>query len=363
MFSRIKRRLDDAVFLRRHSADVNVSLRTKLRMWLNGFVSEAWPCHSFDRNDLGEYVNDVVRLKKACRFNGYYAIMLLDKLYFTKMLGGFGENLPSIFGLLRGGRFHLFDSPQTAPAGAVLDLCGREGALVIKPIVGTRGEGVHIFRREADAWMLNGRAVASSELSMRLSGLEDYLVTEFVRQHEYARRIYASSTNTIRILTLWDEEDPSPFAAAAVHRFGTIDSSPMDNWTLGGLSAKVDLETGRLGKAVSYPKGGKVRSFEKHPETCSRIEQIQVPHWEAIRTGIIEMARALPFAPYIGWDIVVTAEGFKVIEGNNTPGINLMQIHEPLLRNPRVRKFYEKRLCMLEEIDKEGEVYKLPFKI
>ena len=56
MFVRIKRRLDDVVFLRKHSADVDVSLGTKLRMWLNGFVSEAWTRHSFDRNDLGEYV-------------------------------------------------------------------------------------------------------------------------------------------------------------------------------------------------------------------------------------------------------------------------------------------------------------------
>ena len=60
-------------------------------------------------------LDDVVRLKKACRFNGCYAITLLDKRYFTKMLGGFGENLPSIFGLLRGGRYQ--SAVRLSPVG------------------------------------------------------------------------------------------------------------------------------------------------------------------------------------------------------------------------------------------------------
>jgi hypothetical protein len=49
----------------------------------------------------------------------------------------------------------------------------------------------------------------------------------------------------------------------------------------------------------------------------------------------------LPYIPYIGWDIIVQEEGFKIIEGNNHPGLDTLQAHRPLLKDPRVRKFYK----------------------
>ncbi|MCD6395497.1 MAG: hypothetical protein J7M40_18595 [Planctomycetes bacterium] len=358
-----KRRFADILFLRKHSASVDVGLSTKFRMWLNGFVSEAYVLHSFARNDMSEYVNDLVRLKKACKFNGYYSLMLLDKLYFSKMLTGFHENLATIFGLICDRQFHHLDSGRTEPVEAILEVCRSKGAAVIKPIVGTRGEGIHILVKAQDNWMLNGRPAMSEQVVRRMADLRDYMVTEFVRQHQYARAIFESSANTIRILTLWQEGQDRPFIAAAVHRFGTSDSAPVDNWTLGGLSAGVDVETGRLGKALSHPKAGKIRVFDEHPETGSAIEDIQIPHWDSISKRILEMAVALSFTPYIGWDLVVTDDGFKVIEANNTPGINLMQVHEPLLRDARVKEFYEKRVAIVDAVEDGRRRYKLPFKV
>jgi hypothetical protein len=37
---------------------------------------------------------------------------------------------------------------------------------------------------------------------------------------------------------------------------------------------------------------------------------------------------------------VVTEGGFKVLEGNNHPGLALIQMHCPLLGDPRLRAFY-----------------------
>ena len=234
---------------------------------------------------------------------------------------------------------------------------------MIKPIVGTRGEGINKLVNNNDEWVLNGQVVSQSYVVSHLSKLDDYLVSEFVRQHSYAAEVYAASANTIRVLTLWDDDEQAPFIAVAVHRFGTKASAPTDNWTLGALSAMVDLQSGRLGKALSYPLAGQVSRFEKHPETNRRIEDIAVPHWDAIKSRITEMAATLPFVPYIGWDIIVTEQGFKVIEGNNCPGINLLQVHYPLLKDARIRKFYEKRLAIIEARDDGKRHHKLPFRI
>ena len=39
-----------------------------------------------------------------------------------------------------------------------------------------------------------------------LRGLNDHLVCECVQQHEYARRLFPHSTNTIRFITLRDDD-------------------------------------------------------------------------------------------------------------------------------------------------------------
>lgn len=38
---------------------------------------------------------------------------------------------------------------------------------------------------------------------------------------------------------------------------------------------------------------------------------------------------------------VVTDEGVKVIEGNNYSDVNILQIHQPLLNNEKVKRFYK----------------------
>ena len=353
----------DIAFLRRHSADVDIGFINKLRMWTGGFVSEAYVLHSFDENDRCDYVNDLVRLKKACRFNGYYSIVLYDKLYFTRMLEEFSENVAFIFGLIRGGRFLRVGYCGSDIVEAVVEVCEDVGRVVIKPIVGTRGDGVHVVCLENGRWVLDGRSVSREELVCFFGRLDDYLVTEFVVQGNYASEIYPSSSNTIRILTLWDDESGEPFVARAVHRFGTDKSAPVDNWTLGGVSCKVDLDTGRLGRAVSYPVRGEMSFYEEHPESGSRIEGVEVPGWDRVKSRIIEMAQSMPFVPYIGWDVIVTESGFKVIEGNNCPGINLLQVHGPLLRDGRIRRFYENRLAALAATNGEKDSYKLPVRI
>jgi len=116
----------------------------------------------------------------------------------------------------------------------------------------------------------------------------------------------------------------------------------VDNWTKGGLGAEVDLETGELGEAVTFPRSGKLTWYKNHPSSGSKIEGIVVPHWSHVQSEILDVARSLPFLPYIGWDIVVTENGFKIIEGNNNSDVNLLQVHRPLLLDPRIADFYKK---------------------
>ncbi len=52
------------------------------------------------------------------------------------------------------------------------------------------------------------------------------------------------------------------------------------------------------------------------------------------------MAAALSFMKFVGWDVVVTEEGFSVIEGNNPPSLGIQGWY-PFFQDPRIRRFFE----------------------
>jgi hypothetical protein len=42
----------------------------------------------------------------------------------------------------------------------------------------------------------------------------------------------------------------------------------------------------------------------------------------------------------VGWDVMVTDDGFQVIEGNKFSDVQVLQVHRPLPDDRRVRDFY-----------------------
>ena len=197
--------------------------------------------------------------------------------------------------------------------------------------------GVHILDHDGGGGVRrNGRPTDWSQLSGFLDTLDDCVITPYVQQAAYAQAI-SPTPNTIRMLVMND--DDGPFVAAAVHRFGTASSGPVDNWSQGGMSAAVDLATGVLGRAAS-PREGGIVWLDDHPDSGSRISGTAVTGWSAVRDGILDLARRTSFLPYVGWDVMATDDGFQVIEGNKFSDVQVLQVHRPLLTHRRVRDFY-----------------------
>ena len=182
--------------------------------------------------------------------------------------------------------------------------------------------------------------MSANELLNVFRNFHTMLACVYINQASYAQNIFPETTNTLRILTLIDPDSNQAFLAAAVHRFGTCRSGAVDNWAAGGLSAHVNPLTGQLGRGFVYQMGNPPLSCATHPDTGSTIEGVIVPGWEALSKRLLSVANKWSFIPYIGWDIVVTEGGFQVLEGNNSTSVDLFQVHEPLLSNPRIKRFY-----------------------
>jgi hypothetical protein len=170
------------------------------------------------------------------------------------------------------------------------------------------------------------------------------LIERRLEQGAFWRGLFPDSANTLRLLTLWTPGEPAPFVARAVQRIGTADTVPTDNWSGGGISAPVDLASGRLGEGRMHPlKGTRAEQrFTQHPDTGAQIAGAVLPGWSEVTDTVLRAAASVPFNRMAGWDILVDAEGVPVIlEANGNSDVNLLQVHGGLLAEPRIRQFYQ----------------------
>jgi hypothetical protein len=349
---------------------VDISPKRRLWLWRRGFTSHHGPLFDLDVDNYRDYLSTVQHERSANIDNSWIAAAR-NKFVAHLLYGSFAEYLPDLYGIVERGTLKrtspLLSPPpwqQQMDSSAIADpervvrsqavdwidrYLDERSTLVLKPTHEKGGEGVLVCQNgsSSDRYEVNGDVMTRGEFVTLVEGLEDYLAVEFVEQADYAQRLFPDAANTIRVLTYWDYETDEPFVGPAVQRIGTHESAPVDNWSKGGLSAEI-TEDGTLNSGAQWLSAeGQVNWFDTHPDTGDRITGTPVPNWQTIREQILELASLYPHLNRIGWDVLLTDDGeFKLIEINPGSGMQLIQVHHPLLREQRVRRFYEHHDCL-----------------
>lgn len=317
-------------------------LRARGEAWRHGFTSRDYVLLNLEENDPNEYLSYLDQARSvAPALNEAYMDVLRNKLAFYRATRPYVDCVPETFGTVRNGQFDAVgpgDGPERFPP-----VVEREGAVVVKPIAGTMGRDVYKVRHDGDAFTVNGDRHSTAELRAWVRELDGYFVSSFVEQHPFEDRICAGATNTVRILTAKDPATGELFVASAVHRFGNASTGPTDNWSGGGFAAPVDVETGELDPLVTYSAARGRREIDHHPDSGARVADTYVPEWDRIKRTVLEVARVHEEIPYVGWDVVLSADGPMVLEGNTAPHLALQQLGEGLLTDERVRRLFDQR--------------------
>lgn len=326
----------------------SLSPAERAAVWRRGFLSRSAALYEFERYGYDDYLTDYQRYVKTRGINGRFGYALDNKLLTYGVLSRFSERLPELHGLVEDGVFRSVSlDGKRGPTRPVVEWVADRPVgetVVLKWVLGGGGHSVLVLTRTDEGYRLNGEEISRAELGGRLADLDEYIVTGFSEQAAYADTIYPEATNTVRAVTMWDPATDEPFLARAVHRIGTDKTKPMDNWSQGGISALIDLETGVLGSGAHYPTEGDLERHETHPDTGAQIAGVEVPGWAAVREELLSIADSVPYLPYVGWDLVVTGEGeFEIIEANNYPGMKSLQVHGPLCADERVERFYREQ--------------------
>jgi hypothetical protein len=216
------------------------------------------------------------------------------------------------------------------------------GRFVAKPEGRGRGTGVFLLTAR------DGRLTRQRGRDVRPFTFDDCgpltIVERMIEQGPFWQDLCPYSSNTIRVVTMWMPGEARPFIACAVQRIGTAETTPTDNWSAGGICARIDVATGHMGEGRMHPlKGGRAQTeYTHHPDSGASILDVEVPHWSRVCETVLRAATTLPTNRYIGWDVFVDERDQVIIgEGSANTDVNLLQVHGGLLADPAVRRFYE----------------------
>ena len=159
-----------------------------------------------------------------------------------------------------------------------------------------------------------------------ISDLKFAVLQDRLDQGEFANSLFEKRINTVRLVTMRKKGLYEHEVVAALMRIGTKHSAPTDNFSQGGGSCLIDIETGALGEMMSFcekDESGNYRRMKNHPDTGARIEGRVIPNWSLIKKKITELTNKVYFFETLAWDVVLMDEGVQVIETNLKSSLNV----------------------------------------
>lgn len=184
-----------------------------------------------------------------------------------------------------------------------------------KPMNGTCGKGIEKINIKDYANLDDLYAYLTKEEN-------NFLLEEVIKQCPEVNAIYPDAINTVRIVTILDDEKV-PHIICAYFRIGN--GKYVDNFNSGGMVAPVNEETGEvLDKAIDKTK----TLYERHPATNALIKGFTFPNWNEALEMVKRAATIMPEIRYVGWDVCFTPEGPILVEGNEYPGHDIYQLPE-----------------------------------
>ncbi len=158
------------------------------------------------------------------------------------------------------------------------------------------------------------------KLFKRLTENKQFLIEDAIVQHSKMDELYDGSVNTLRMVTLVDNDRVPHFMYALV-RMGQ-QGAKVDNISSGGMYAPVN-SVGIITHAAFCDKEGICHDI--HPTSGTKLTGFEIPYFAEAVELVKKAALVIPGMRYVGWDIAITENGPILVEGNNFPSYDMVQ--------------------------------------
>lgn len=290
-----------------------------------GFLSYRIKEMGLTEENWQDYVSDYAYFW-VNRINNDYQHWIEDKLTTRFLLEPFKANFPDYYycvSSLKGQQkivgLQDLSKGRKSTFEAIFDLVREKGVLAVKKSYGTHGEGFYKFMWKNNAYYLNGEEIIQDDF-IRLMTEHDsiFLITEYVTMHPWFAAMYPDALNTVRI-TCFNQLNRPLTIGGCFLKVGHAKGGFTDNinTAAGGIIVELDKTTGKIVKP-EFKMNNWYFPCDKHPDTGVEIRGA-IPHWEDIIKKITEITAKIPQIEYMGFDIAVTENSFKIIEINVFP--------------------------------------------
>lgn len=188
------------------------------------------------------------------------------------------------------------------------------GSVILKPSVGTcSGIGVMRFTRHGDLWSYDKNPDIILTEKYLLGYGDDFVLQEALTQHPDLAKFNPTSANTLRIAVYRSVVDDAPHVVSAVLRIGKRGEF-VDNVHAGGISAGINLETGRIDNFLMDINGNR-KTVWNDIDFASTVNF--VPSWQQAKALAEDVASRLSHMRLIAFDISIDHTGRpRLIEFN-----------------------------------------------
>jgi len=149
------------------------------------------------------------------------------------------------------------------------------------------------------------------------------LLEQAIEQHPDISKLYPLAINTMRIVTLVDNNGESHCIYATL-KMGDKGKF-VDNLENDGMCVMVDREHSCL---TGVGHTSRLEVMYKHPWTGIEFEGYKLPYIDEAINICLDAAKEVPEIRFVGWDVAIAKDGPCIVEGNNYPGYDFWQLPE-----------------------------------
>lgn len=291
--------------------------------------------------DFRLHLNDLT-FKEKMEFGGWRAQTILEDILVDDYSRFLSLDKVTMYSLMRG--LHLPFPAMRAVYGskrpqALLNITSVEDLadyfrnaahlpVYIKPAFGSYGRGnTLVVRADQDSLLLGDGSFVSIENFCRSLDIErtlGWILQEPLNPHVEIFELCGSKISGVRVHTFLTPDGPELVRAVFKINAGKEDSDNFQNGATGNLAAAIDIETGRVVRAVAGTGAGQTIN-PVHPVTGREFVGFQLPHWDATIALVREAHLAFPGFICPGWDIAICDDGPKILEINYFGDLDLPQ--------------------------------------
>ncbi len=292
--------------------------------------------------------------------NHHFKMWVNDKLTLKYILNSNGcqDSMPKYYLYVEndGSYTYLMDAPENIKKDKnfIINLLKEKGCLAMKPNSGTSG-GLGFIKLELVDGIIyeNNSPICNDRFNQIISNMNNYIVTEYVRQHKDLAKIWNDSECTLRVIMVKNSEQEDNFGpqkwscTVSYARFGSSISGGASNLSSGGIGIGFDFETGKFNDfSIRYKKfcadGNTI--LYKHPDTQVEWKSARLPNWEYVKEMIEKICSHISSLSYLGFDVIITEHGMKLCEINTHPACDYEQVMcGPTMAKENAKAYFESK--------------------